>query len=142
MLLEDAYRTTAVHITDKMLATSGAFQLVTDGWKSRFCADSAQLVNVVTTLPVTNKNHRHFMSVTTLARMNAASMVSDMRLLSNAATNKAGSKAGHCSWPKLSFGICQCDQRDELHQLLCVYALLIVQVQNNIIILGLSCAAA
>lgn len=50
-MLDQAVETTKGIVKEKMVKTCGAFQLVTDGWKSKFCQSSSNLVNVITTIP-------------------------------------------------------------------------------------------
>jgi hypothetical protein len=49
-MLDEAYEMTSKKMAGEMAKTLGAFQIITDGWKSKYCEHSAQLVTVITTL--------------------------------------------------------------------------------------------
>jgi hypothetical protein len=48
-MLDSAYNETQQLVRQRMLATQGEFQCITDGRKSRYCQDSAQPMTLVTT---------------------------------------------------------------------------------------------
>jgi hypothetical protein len=49
-MLDSAHNEAQQLVRQRMLATQGEFQCITDGWKSRYCQHSAQLMTLVTTL--------------------------------------------------------------------------------------------